>query len=118
MTTPYNGWSDEFQNRVMTDARRKQAMAIADSFGGAYVAVANFAKALVQSVAHAIVQARQLSELSRLSDRQLADIGITRSDIPAVVAGRPVVEYDAAVPVLKGWKPAKASNDWRDSAAA
>jgi uncharacterized protein YjiS (DUF1127 family) len=118
MTFPYNSWSDEFQNRTMTEARRQQAMAVADSFGGAYVAVMNFAKTLAQSVARALVQARQLSELSRLSDRQLADIGINRSDIPAIVAGRPVVEYDAAVPGLKSWKPARASNDWRDSAAA
>jgi uncharacterized protein YjiS (DUF1127 family) len=30
---------------------------------------------------------RNLSELSRLSDRELADIGLDRSDIPRVAAG-------------------------------
>lgn len=117
MTTPYT-WSDEFQNRVMTEARRRQAMAMADSLGNAYVAVAKFAKALVESVARAIKQARQLEELSRLSDRQLADIGINRCDIPAIVAGQPIAEHDVATPSLRGWKPAGASNDWRGSAAA
>ncbi len=31
-------------------------------------------------------RARTRAELSRLTDRQLADIGISRSDIPAVAA--------------------------------
>jgi uncharacterized protein YjiS (DUF1127 family) len=30
---------------------------------------------------------RNLSELNRLSDRELADIGLDRSDIPRVAAG-------------------------------
>lgn len=30
---------------------------------------------------------RNLSELSQLSDRELADIGLDRSDIPRVAAG-------------------------------
>jgi uncharacterized protein YjiS (DUF1127 family) len=30
---------------------------------------------------------RNLSELSQLTDRELADIGLERSDIPAVAAG-------------------------------
>lgn len=30
---------------------------------------------------------RNLSELSRLSDRELADIGLDRSDIPRVASG-------------------------------
>ncbi|WP_291846618.1 DUF1127 domain-containing protein [Bradyrhizobium sp.] len=30
---------------------------------------------------------RNVSELSQLSDRELADIGIDRSDIPSVAAG-------------------------------
>ncbi len=30
---------------------------------------------------------RNLSELSRLSDRELADIGLDRTDIPRVAAG-------------------------------
>ena len=30
---------------------------------------------------------RNVSELSRLSDRELADIGLDRSDIPRVAAG-------------------------------
>ena len=30
---------------------------------------------------------RNVAELSRLSDRELADIGLVRSDIPSVAAG-------------------------------
>ena len=32
---------------------------------------------------------RNVTELSRLSDRELADIGLNRSDIPHVAAGQP-----------------------------
>lgn len=32
---------------------------------------------------------RNLTELSELSDRELADIGLHRSDIPHVAAGHP-----------------------------
>jgi uncharacterized protein YjiS (DUF1127 family) len=116
------GWSHDFQHRTMTEARRQQAMAVSDTFGGAYVTVAKFLKATVASVVQAVKQASQMSELSRLSDRQLADIGIARSDIPQVVMGEPVGSSDYAVSGAKGlksWKPAKASNtDWQDSAAA
>ena len=60
----------------------------------------------------------RLAELSQLSDRQLADIGIKRSDIPRVVVGEPIDGYRIRVPGLKGWTPSTASNDWTGSAAA
>ncbi len=40
---------------------------------------------------------RTYEELSRRSDRELADIGLTRADIPSVVGGRFRREPDAAV---------------------
>ena len=112
------GWSPDFQHRVMTEARREQAMAMADTFGGAYSRLVAFVKSTVASVAQAMRQAQQMAELSRLSDRQLADIGIKRSDIPQVVMGEPVGNFEIDAAGLKGWKPAKPSNDWQNSAAA
>ena len=53
----------------------------------------------------------RLAELSQLSDRQLADIGIKRSDIPRVVVGEPIDGYRIRVPGLKGWTPSTASNE-------
>jgi uncharacterized protein YjiS (DUF1127 family) len=32
---------------------------------------------------------RNLTELSHLSDRELADVGLNRSDIPHIAAGQP-----------------------------
>jgi uncharacterized protein YjiS (DUF1127 family) len=112
------GWSHDFQHRTMTDARRQQAMAMSDTFGSLYASVAKFAKNVVASVTQAVKQATQMAELSRLSDRQLADIGIKRSDIPQVVMGEPVGLFEIDAAGLKGWKPVKASNDWQNSAAA
>jgi uncharacterized protein YjiS (DUF1127 family) len=112
------GWSHDFQHRVMTEARREQAMTMAQTFGGAYAAVAKFLKSAVASVAQAMKQAHQMAELSHLSDRQLADIGIKRSDIPQVVMGEPVGHYAVDASGLKAWKPAPASNDWQSNIAA
>ena len=35
-------------------------------------------------------------ELSRLSDRELADLGVVRSDIPSIVAGASMARDEAA----------------------
>jgi len=112
------GWSPDFQHRVMTEARRDQAIAMADTFGKAYAAVAKFVKSAVVAFTQAVTQAHQMAELSHLSDRQLADIGIKRSDIPHVVMGGPVGSFELDAGSLKGWKPTKPSNDWQNSAAA
>jgi uncharacterized protein YjiS (DUF1127 family) len=118
MNTLNGSWSTDYQHRVMSEARRQQALAAAEVFGGAYAAVAKYVTAAVSSIARAVTQARQMAELSQLSDRQLADIGIKRSDIPHIVVGGPIGHFDQAVPNLKVWRPARASNDWQDSAAA
>lgn len=116
--SPVPGLSFEDQSRFYAEARRQKAQTVAEFAGRAYGAVASAAKALVKSVVSGIVQARQLAELSQLSDRQLADIGIKRSDIPRVVVGEPVGGHRISVPGLKGWQPSTASNDWTGSAAA
>jgi uncharacterized protein YjiS (DUF1127 family) len=113
-SSPIPGLSLEDQNRFYAEARRQQALTVAAYVGKAIKAVGSVFNVLTD----AIVRARQLAELSQLSDRQLADIGIKRSDIPRVVVGEPIDGHRLSVPGLKGWAPRAASNDWTGSAAA
>ena len=113
-SSPIPGLSLEDQNRFYAEARRQQALTLAAYASKAVKAVAKVFNALTDS----IVKARQLAELSQLTDRQLADIGIKRSDIPRVVVGEPIDGHRIRVPGLKGWTPSTASNDWTGSAAA
>lgn len=46
-----------------------------------------FIVTLAEIIERNIARARAVSELSNLSDRDLADIGLSRGDIPAVVSG-------------------------------
>lgn len=113
------GLSLDDQNRFYAEARREQSAAVAKFVGRAFNAVVSVSKAVVGAIVRGVIQARQLSELSHLSDRQLADIGIKRSDIPRIVLGdEPVGSHRILVPGLAGWTPSNASNDWRGSAAA
>jgi uncharacterized protein YjiS (DUF1127 family) len=113
-SSPIPGLSLADQNRFYAEARRQQALTVTAYVGKAIKAVGSIFNALT----NAIVRARQLAELSQLSDRQLADIGIKRSDIPRVVVGEPIDGHRIRVPGLKGWTPNAASNDWTGSAAA
>jgi uncharacterized protein YjiS (DUF1127 family) len=117
-SSPIPGLSLEDQNRFYAEARRQQAMTVARIVTKAFTAVATLVVIVAKSIARAVSQARQMAELSQLSDRQLADMGIKRSDIPSVVVGEPVGRHRISVPGLKGWTPSTASNDWHDSAAA
>lgn len=113
------GLSLEDQNRFYAEARREQAAATAMLVGKTFKALVSVSKAVIGSILHGIVQARQLAELSQLSDRQLSDIGIKRADIPRIVMGdEPAGSHRILVPGLAGWTPGQASNDWRGSAAA
>ena len=94
------------------------ALTVAEYAGKAYDKIVTAVKSLGVSIVAGVVQARQLAELSQLSDRQLADIGIKRSDIPRIVVGEPVGRHRISVPGLRGWTPSTASNDWTGSAAA
>jgi len=117
-SSPVPGLSIEDQNRFYAEARRQQAQTVADFAGRAFSAVVSAVKSLTTSIVNSVSLARQMEELSQLSDRQLADIGIKRSDIPRVVMGEPVGGHRISVPGLKGWTPSTASNDWTGSAAA
>jgi len=119
MTTRIPGWDIESEQRIIIEARREQAAVFAKYMKGAAAAIARAVTAVARSVVRATAQARQLAELSRLSDRQLADMGISRADIPRFVVGDRLVDVRRlSVPGLKGWTPEQASNDWHGSAAA
>lgn len=120
MTTRFPSWDIETQNRILAEARREQAKVFAKYLRLAFTGVAHLVTAVFQSIARAVVQARQLSELTRLSDRQLADMGISRSDIPSVVLGEQIgIGKDRVVVTdLRKWTRDRASNDWHGSAAA
>ncbi len=113
-SSPIPGLSLDDQSRFYAEARRQQALTVAAYVGKAISAIGSVFNVLTS----AIVRARQLAELSQLTDRQLADIGIKRSDIPRVVVGEPIDGHRLSVPGLKGWAPSTASNDWTGSAAA
>ncbi|MEX3009249.1 DUF1127 domain-containing protein [Hoeflea sp. TYP-13] len=44
-------------------------------------------RSMMKAMQQRRAQSRACSELNRLSDRELADLGIYRADIPSVVAG-------------------------------
>jgi hypothetical protein len=117
-SSPVPGLSLEDQGRFYAEARRQQALTVAEYAAKAFSAAVAAVRVFGASLTAGIVQARQLAELSQLSDRQLSDIGIKRSDIPRIVVGEPVGRHRISVPGLKGWSPSTASNDWTGSAAA
>lgn len=93
-------------------ARLAQAEAIAD----AVLAVSRFVSKLVSPIVAKAkawrIQSRTREELEALDDRTLADIGLTRNDIPRVAAGMWVPEaravrtsYAAPAPAINLNKP-------------
>lgn len=67
--------------------------------------IVDFAACLSRRIMRPFERARVLNELSALDDRLLADIGLTRGDIPAIVAG---ARRDGGCGILRG--PAEADN--------
>ncbi len=121
--TGYSAWATLRQEEILADARRAQAGAAAETFGRIFKGLARWTANTVRAIREGLEDARQLAELTQLSDRQLSDMGLKRSDIPGYVANGAVAADGGAVslPNLKPWKPeARASNDWagRDTAAA
>ena len=94
--------------RIEAEAHALRAATIA-RFG---VGLRGFFSRLAASFTEARRMDAQYRELSQLSDRELADIGITRFDIPAVVAGTFTREDDAApAPVAKPAPAAEQDNE-------
>jgi uncharacterized protein YjiS (DUF1127 family) len=91
-------------DEIVRDAEKIRARAMADlvSYLGHALKMAGvWAWSVVEGLFAAMAEAREARRLyeglSQMSDHQLADIGITRADIPAVVVGtfrRPEEEPD------------------------
>ncbi|TCT04176.1 uncharacterized protein DUF1127 [Tepidamorphus gemmatus] len=73
--------------KVEMEAARLRAEAIADAIVAVGRLVARAWAAVSARIAAAREAARVRRELGALSDRELADIGIMRADIPAIAAG-------------------------------
>lgn len=79
--------SPEEMREIMDRVRRERAAVFAAGIRKAVGAVVGFLRAIATAFAEARRQRAVYEELSRLSDRELRDIGLNRADIPAVVAG-------------------------------
>ncbi|WP_425449909.1 DUF1127 domain-containing protein [Virgifigura deserti] len=73
--------------RILTEARRIRAEHFAVGVSRVGRAIVGFARAIGTAFAEARRQQALYEELSRMTDFELRDIGLNRSDIPAVVAG-------------------------------
>ncbi len=73
-------------DEMIRKARAEQAEVIFGFFARLVRAVSTGVKTvIVDPIVGAVAAVRATEELSRLSDRELADIGLTRSDIPGHV---------------------------------
>ena len=82
---------------ILAHARKARS----EAFRGQAAAAGRFAKALCRPLIDAIARERAYRELMSLDDRVLADIGISRDQIPAVVAGELVRDPISAKPFGK-----------------
>lgn len=118
-------------DRAIRLGRLIQAATLATVIVAAGAAVVRGVRKAVQAVRLRRERARACAELSAMSNRELADIGLARSDIAAIAAGidplaerRALVaalatsakEGDAALPLVAAARPA-AGNDSRQLAA-
>ncbi len=102
MTPTYEQRSVE---RLVAKARRMRAQAMADTIVAAGRGLARLALALVRMIRQWHERATLAAELYGMSDHDLADIGLSRCDVDAVVRGgyrgerRPAVRRPLLVPV-------------------
>lgn len=113
---------DEFHEYQLL-GRRLQAQAMASAITDAFRGLVWPFKKLAAAYARASREAASIRQLSALDDHLLADLGISRSQIPAAVAG--LLEPQAATQPAAGLaveplrsEPRAASNDAEAKAAA
>lgn len=73
---------------VVKEAQAERARMIARTLSAAFRAVGRMIGNVVDAIFEASASARLYTELSRMSDRQLADIGLTREELPSFVAAQ------------------------------
>ncbi len=110
---------ERLEDRLLEDigVQRFEIDAIADSVASRQapsvgVALGNLVAVLVKSLAAWSERRTACRELNALDDRMLSDIGITRADIPAVVAGMTAGGH------ADGADPLEAVRRWARSRAA
>lgn len=111
---------------VHRQAEIERALYIGQALSDGIAAVERFVRdRLVAPLGRAMTRQRLMSELSGLSDRTLADIGVRRIDIPSVakdaypiyVADGSEAEVTEAVPAVDPRMPGKAENPANDDDA-
>ena len=102
-------------NQILSDARHIQATEgfefTKSMFKAAYQFLSN---AIFAPIVQGFAVKESFEELSRMNDRELADIGISRADIPRYALGLVTAQSDpVSLGALNGWSPdaAKVSND-------
>jgi uncharacterized protein YjiS (DUF1127 family) len=73
--------------RLQTQTTKEGFLAIARGFAWLSRQIWSGLRGVARSFSEAQAAKRTYEQLSRLSDRELADMGLTREDIPAVVVG-------------------------------
>jgi uncharacterized protein YjiS (DUF1127 family) len=99
---------------------RQARLAQAEVAGQMVKAVIKSIGNLFEVIQSGLRSATTYDELARLSDRELADIGITRADIPRLAFGDPASRAATADLTVHGYdtKVAQPSNDWDKNIAA
>ncbi len=113
---PYDATNQEFtvlpKAGYRLTARDKALMARGESIAEIVAGIAHAVRAVVekvyQPVKHWAIERATRDELMALDDRTLADIGLTRGDIPQVAAGMWVPENRLAQ--VRAAEPKSASN--------
>lgn len=100
--------SSQYPISARDKAMMARGEAIADAFGGIAGFVGKVAAKLFAPIKNWAIERATRDELMSLDDRTLADIGLTRGDIPQVAAGLWVPENRLAQ--VRAAKPVKASN--------
>ena len=93
-TTEYRALSPNEMHKIMDDARQLQAEALRDAFvalargvGAVGRRILAWLRQSVASIGEAAAARESYEQVSRLTGRELADIGLTRGDIAGVAAG-------------------------------
>jgi uncharacterized protein YjiS (DUF1127 family) len=73
-------------NAVIQAARAERARVLAQFLKAVFGGIGRLALSLVDAISRAAQSARLYDELSRMSDRQLADVGLRREDLSRIVA--------------------------------
>lgn len=108
MTTKTQNFMSAIEPSERDKALMARGEAIADAFAGIARVIRTVAGKLSAPIKNWAAERATRDELMSLDDRTLADIGLTRGDIPQVAAGLWVPENRLAQ--IRAAKPARASN--------